>query len=299
MKPNPSLPLSLRATIVKTLLVGSLLAASSAHAAAPPKAYRVTSSPNNTNGSVTTIDHPAFNGKPTLRLIVGQYSTGVSNPHPVGVLYHHLFKKWQILNEDGVNIAANCNFNVMLAPTAKPVSVSPANVDGGLAFFPAQKGNANANLLSTHLWNPIPALNGVNVENVVGLFYIPPGSRAPVNSGRWALYNENAEPHIATVHNVIDVTNLKVANTLISFRHTAAVANTTDGETVITHALTDGKPNAVLFVQHVFTPAAPKSVDETLGVRYADGKWRIFTQDGDDLPVSSEFVVAAFPAVTP
>ena len=246
-----------------------------------------------------TLDHPSFNGNSKHRLIVTQYSTGVSNPHAVGVKYNHLAKKWQIFNEDAENLPADTNFNVMIAPAAKPISVIPSTVDSGLAFFPIQKGNAAAKLLTTHMSNPVPVLAGVAQPNNIGLFFIPPGSRAAVSSGRWSIFQEGGDSHVATVHNVLDVTNLKVANSAISFRHTAAAANTIDGETVITSPLTDEKPGAVLFVQHVFTAAAPKNVDETLGVRYADGKWRIFTQDGDDLPVTSEFVVAAFPAVTP
>lgn len=294
MKTYPFLPSSL---FVGAALV--LIAVSPVNAAGVPKVYRFTSTAANTDGPVLTLDHASFNGKSPLRLIVAQYSTGVSNPHPVGVRFNYISRKWQIFNEDAEDIPANSNFNVMIAPAAKPVSVTPANADGGMAFFPLQKGNAAAKLLTTHMGNSISTLSGTVQPNNIGLFFIPPGSRAPISSGRWSIFQENGDSHIAAVHNVADVTNLKVANTLISFRHTAAAANTTDSETVITNALTDGKPDAVLFVQHLFTAAAPKTVDETLGVRYADGKWRIFAQDGDDLPVTSEYVVAAFPAVTP
>ena len=299
MKTHSSLPPSLCAGLIRTFVACTLFAASPAWGAAPPKVYRFTATAGNTLDYAMTVDHPSFNGKSTLRLIVSQYSNGVSNPHPVGVKYHHSFQRWQIINEDIEDMPANATFNVMIAPAAKPVSVSPSNVDGSLAFFPLQKGNAAAKLLTTHMSNPIAQLNAVSQPNNIGLFFIPPGSRAPVSSGRWSIYQESGESHVAAVHNVLDVTNLKVANSLISFRHTAAAANTTGSETVITNTLTDGKPDAVLFVQHVFTAAAAKNVDEVLGVRYADGKWRIFAQDGSDLPVTSEFVVAAFPALTP
>lgn len=299
MKTRRLLPPSLRAGLLPVTVLALLFAAAPLHAAAPPKVYRFTSTTANTTDAYMTLDHPAFNGKPTNRLIVTQYSTGVSNPRPVGVRYNHNFKKWNIFNEDFEDIPAGASFNVMIAPAAKPTSVTPQNVDAGLAFFTIQKNNPAANLLTTHMSNPIATLNGVGQPNNIGLFFIPANARPAPVGGRWAIFQENGEAHVAAVHNILDVTNLKVANTAITFRHTATAENTTDGETVITNALTDQKPDAVLFVQHLFTTGATKNVDETLGVRYSDGKWRIFSQDGDDLPVTTAYVVVAFPAVTP
>lgn len=300
MKMHPTLPSRLSVGLLPLVLGCALFTASPAHAAgAAAKVYRFTSASGNTSASVMTLDHPSLNGKATLRPVIAQYSTGVSNPHPVGVFYNHLTKRWQIFNEDEQNIPANAGFNVMILPTTKPVAVASANLDGDLAFFTVQKNNPQARLLVTHMYNPYATLRGTFQPNQVGLFYIFPGARSPLSSAKWSLFPENAKPHVAATYHIADVTNLKVAKAPISFRHTAVAANTTVNETVITNALTDGKPDAVLFVQHVYHATAPKNVDEVLGVRYSDGKWRIFAQDGDALPVTSEYVVAAFPAVTP
>jgi len=299
MKTYPFLATPLRTGLLQICAALTIAAAIPAALAAAPKVYRFTSTATNTAERIMTLDHPSLNGKPTLGLIATQYSTGVSNPHPIGVRYHYSLKKWQIFNEVLENIPVNSGFNVMVAPTTKRISVAPTNVDAAFAFFPTQKGNPAAQLLVTHMANPTASFGAVSQPSNIGLFYIPAGSRAPASSGRWSLYQENTDPHLAVVYNVADVTNLKIAKTAISFRHTATDPNSTGNETVITHALTDGKPDAVLFVQHVFTNTAPKSVDEVLGVRYADGKWRIFAQDGSDMPFPAEFVVTAFPAVTP
>ncbi|WP_367873878.1 hypothetical protein [Luteolibacter sp. Populi] len=293
----------LHSTWCKNLALGlvsaAFVATSSAKAAGAPKVFRVTAAAANTSGSILTIDNPALNGKPTLRLIVTQYFTGVYNPHAVGVNYNVTLKKWQIFNEDNADLPVNANFNVMIAPTAKRVSVTPTNSHGVLAFFPTQKGNAAANLLVTHLANPVLTLDSVIQPNNVSLYYIPATGPARPYSGRWSIYQDNTEANIAAVYNVADVTNLKVAKTPISFRHSAVDANTTDLETTITNPLTDGKPDAVLFIQHVFTPTAAENVDEVLGVRYADGKWKILTQDQTDKLSPADFNVVAFPAVTP
>ena len=257
MKLHPTLPSWLSSGLVPFALACLLFTASPATAAgAAAKIYRFTSAATNTAGSQITLDHPALNGKSTLRPVITQYSTGVANPHPVGVLYSNLFKKWQIVNEDGEDIPVNASFNVMILPTTKPVGVGPANLDGNLAFFTIQKNNAQARLLATHMCNPYPTLQPAMQRNTVGLFYIPAGARAPQSSARWSLFQENGQAQTVSTYHIADVTNLNVAKAPISFRHTAAAANTTGSETVITNPLTDGKPDAVLFIQHVFTEAA-------------------------------------------
>ena len=246
-----------------------------------------------------TLNHVALNGKPTLRLILGQVHEGVANPHAVSLRYHSGLGRWQIMNGDLEDIPVNAKFNVMVAPAAKPVSVTPTSVSGILAFFQTQKGNPGAILLSTHIFNPVLTLQGVEQPNHVGLFYNQPAFPLTPASGRWTIYQENVKANIATVYNVADFTKLKQGSTPLAFRHTAAAANTTEGVTTITNAATDGKPNAAVFVQHVFADEAPESVDEALGVSYADGKWKIITQDQDDLPLPAEFMVTVIPTITP
>lgn len=267
--------------------------------AALPKAYRFTSTDTNTTDSVMTLTHPALDGKPTLRLIVSQVHAGVANPHPVGLRYNTAARKWQILNEDDQDIPVNAKFNLMIAPTAKRVSVTPTTVDFIFSFFPTQKGNPNAILLSSHVINPVLTLTGAKQTANVGFFYNPAVSPPTLSSGRWTIYQEDIKSNVAAVYNVGDFTKLKQGATPLAFRHVTAAANTTDGVTTITNAATDGKPDAAVFVQHVFTATAGNNVNEVLGVSYADGKWKILTQDQDDLPVPSEFMVTVIPTITP
>lgn len=297
---HTSVPSPLRFAIACSCAVflGAALPAS----AAPklPKVYRFTSTATNTANAIMTLDHPSLNGKPTLRLIVTQYSAGVLNPHPVGISYDPQGKKWRIINEDAEKIPLNAMFNVMIGQGSKPFSVTPTVTDGILAFFPTQKGNPNAKLLSTHVIDPNPRLEGVLQTHNVGFFYILPTVPPKISSGRWALYQENNKANTAAVYNIVDVTNLKTGSTPISFRHGAVTGNTADNATTISNTLTDGKPDAVLFVQHVFTQTARKNVDEVLGVTYANGKWKIIAQDAEaDLPTPSEYNVVVFPALTP
>jgi hypothetical protein len=297
---HTSVPSPLRFAIACSCAV--FLGAALPAAAAPklPKVYRFTSTATNTADAIMTLDHPSLNGKPTLRLIVTQYSAGVLNPHPVGVYYDARSKKWHLTNEDQEDIPLNAMFNVMVAQGSKPFSVTPSVTDGILAFFPTQKGNPNAKLLTTHVVLPNPKLDGVLQPNNIGLFYIQPSNPPRISSGRWSIYQENLDSNVAAIYNIADVTNLKIGSTPISFRHGAVAGNTTDNATTITSTLTDGKPDAVLFVQHVYTQTANKDVDEVLAVTYAGGKWKIIAQDTEaDLPKPSEYNVVVFPSVTP
>lgn len=280
-------------------MVIAVAAPTPAHAAGAPKAYRFTSTATNTKDHLLTLDHPAFNGKSTLRLLVTQYFTGVYNPHPVGVSYNYTLNKWQIVNEDEADIPVNANFNVMLAPTAKRSDVTPQTTTHIYSFFPTGKSNAGAVLQMTHLWNPVRSLQGTYQPNNVSLFYINPTNPPAPYSGRWSLYQANLDSPVAASYNIADFSKLKIGGELVSFRHNARDANTTTLETTITNPLTDGKPNAVLFVQHLFTPQAATSMNEVIGVRYADGKWRILTQDQTDKLAPMDFNITVLPAVTP
>jgi hypothetical protein len=291
-----------RASAVMSLACASLAltfaAPAKAAGAALPKVYRFTSTNDNTIGAVLRLNHPALNGKSTLRLIIGQVSSGVLNPHPIGLHYNPASKQWLIRNEDEQNIPANSKFNVMVAPTAKRISVTPTNVDNILSFFPTQKGNPNAILLTSHIVNPVLTLSGTLHTKNIGLYFNPASNAAIPSSGRWTFYQEDSTPPIAAVYNVGDFTKLKQGTTSLAFRHSATTTNTIDGVTTITNAATDGKPDAAVFVQHVFTAAGDENVNEVLGVSYADGKWKIFTQDQDDLPVPTEFMVTVIPTIT-
>ncbi len=274
----------------------ALAVAAPAHAAGgAPKAYRFTSTATNTSTCFLTLDHPALNGKPTLKLLVTQYFNGAYNPHPVGVGYNYSANKWQIINEDQENIPLNAAFNVMVAPTAKLVTISPQNCHGLYAFFPLGKNNPSAVLQLTHVLNPIRGLDGVLQPKNVSLFYYGATPTAHPFTNNWTLYYADGTSHIATGYNIADFSKLKVANQLVSFRHQARDANTTALETTITNPLTDAKPNAALFIQHVFTAAAAANVDEVLGVRYADGKWRILTEDQTDKLAPVDFNVTVLP----
>lgn len=286
--------------------MGIALAAITLFTAAPvqaagPKAFQFTASGANTSGSATTLDHPALNGKRNLKPVLTQYWIGVYNPHPVGLRYNDATARWQAVNEDGVAVPLGSAFNVLLAPGTKQVSTTPTNTYRDVMFFQTQKGNPAGRFLSTHFINPVAGLPQTLNTRQHSLFFIPGSPTGSVNQGRWSLFTEDGDDFHVAAFNVADVTKLKAGGVPITFTHTTSGGNTGGHITTITNPLTDGNPNAVVFVEHIYISGVSATyLDEEVAVYYSAGKWRIFNQEtANNMPLNCAFVVTVVPAATP
>ncbi len=250
-------------------------------------AFRVTADPENLSGSFMTLDHPAINGKPKAKPVVTQFWDGTYNAHPVGVEYKASSGRWRIVNEDDAAMPLNTKFNVLLAKGAKTVLASPANSFSNVTLLATAKGKPDAKLLVTHIINPVAALPGTLSARFYGVTFL-----ASVGGGQWSVFAEDDANMEAIGFNIADVTNLKIGTDPASFIFTTSVANIIDHTATITHPLTDGNPNALVFVQHVYNAASPTYLNESVSVYYAGGKWRVFNQDFTAMPASAAFVVA-------
>jgi hypothetical protein len=297
MKTSSSLLQSLKSGAVGLglALLGLTMAAPSAQAAGP-KAYRFTAA----GGSDTlTINHAAFNGKPTIKPIVTQFWDGVYNNHPIGVRYDHTSGRWQIVNEDDVNIPLNAKFNVLLLPATKMHPVSATNVWEHISFFQQQKNKPNALFLTTHIVNPVKGLPDLQTTKQYGLYYMPASVGAPA-ANRWSIYTEDTSDLAPVAFHIADVTKFKAGGTQAAFRYIAAPANISGNVATITNPLTDGKPAAMVFADHIYIDGANGVyVTKELGVYYELGKWHLFTQDGTNFTPNSAFNIAVVPAATP
>lgn len=254
--------------------------------------FRVSSEGGNTAGSVLTIDHPSLNGKPKARPLLTQFWSAVYNPHPVGVQYSTAAGRWQIVNEDGVDVPANAKFNVLVPKGAKTVLASAANSTADITVFPTARGNPQARLLATHVTNPAPGFPATYSARYHGLFYVPAG---PSYGNQWSIFTENEENIEAIGFHVADVTKLKNGESPASFIFTAAGGNISGNYAIIDNALTNDNPNAFVFVQHVWTVGGQTYLNKPVGVFYFGGRWRIFIQDLSDMPENTSFVVLALP----
>jgi len=197
-------------------------------------------------------------------------------------------------------------FDVLIPAVAKRVDGGATNSFFNQTIFPLRKGNPNALLLQTHVFDPFPsitngALNGVFQVSPVGLYFNPVITTKPIpaSSGCWAVFNESVAPAVATAYTVADVTTEGVRGTPYSFIFTTTAANIGKDLALISNPATNGKPNAVVFANHISTAAVPV-FDEVYAVVYyvPNSSWGIITEDGSNMPVGVSFVVTAYPSVT-
>ena len=74
----------------------------------------------NDQGTVTFINNPLCNGDPNAILLIthnynpASTTTAGQYPHPIGVYYATGQQQWCIYNDDGVAMATNIAFNVLI-----------------------------------------------------------------------------------------------------------------------------------------------------------------------------------------
>jgi hypothetical protein len=255
-------------------------------------ALRVVAAPANLFDGALVLDHPALNRNPKAKPVLTQFWDGVSNPHPVAVQYHLASSRWRIVNGDGTNLPAGAKFNVLLAPGARSVLASAANSTANVTLFPFAKGNPNARLFLTRVTNPVLSLPPTLSTRHHGLYFIGPG---PAYGNQWCIFAQDEENIGALGFHLADATRLKNGASPAAFSFVTAVENITQNHAAISHPLADGNPDALLFVQHVFTGASPTYLDEAVGVFYSGTRWRIFNQDLSPMPANAAFHVLVLP----
>jgi hypothetical protein len=291
MKTPSTLLNPLKSTVFGLALLGLTLAAAPSAQAVGPKAFQFTTSGANTTGSVTTLDHPALNGKPKLNLIIAhRFIVGRDN-HQLGLQYNTTVGRWQVRHEDGVAIPLGEGINVLLAPGTKRVSANPLATWDYVAYFPTvAKGNPNALLLATHVINLGGYYAGVLLKDPYSTYF---------DNNAWSIYTDNIASMKAVAFNIADVTKLKAGGVPISFKFIANVGNISNDLARIDNPLTNNKPNAVVFARHIWQSGNGVYLTKEAGVYYDGSKWGIYTEDASTMPTNAAFVVTVIPQATP
>ncbi|MGB6151034.1 MAG: hypothetical protein WBG48_03500 [Pricia sp.] len=115
---------------------------------------------------------------------------------------------------------------------------------------------------------------GVYNNNEVGVWY---------DNGKWKIFNQNRKPiPINTRFNVL-ATVSKLGNALT---HVTTSDNVKGHITTINSPLTNGHPDALLFVTQKFG----KYNDTPVGVWYSEGRWKIYNEKvSKPMPIGTEF----------
>ncbi|MDD5370864.1 MAG: hypothetical protein PHQ40_17415, partial [Anaerolineaceae bacterium] len=200
----------------------------------------------NTAWDTTTIDHPLTNGMPGAHIFITPNFTpggvgGVNNGHPTGVKYAG--GKWMIFNQDGTQIPAGAAFNVIIpnSDTNVFVHTTPSNNVGKVTYMnnPLTNGQPNAIVFVTLNYDPGGVCGACVTDNhPIGVGYLAE------NANMWGIFNQDGtDMPVGASFNVFVLS----AGAGV-FVHTTTAGNRANDHTYIDNPLTNGNPNAIVFV---------------------------------------------------
>lgn len=287
------------------LLSFSLIVALPAISAAAPHILQVTGSSGNLVAGRLMLDSPDLNGKPSANLIVTQnYApVGVYNQHvstadaeqylsvPVGVGYNRGLKRWFIYAEDLGGIPSGASFNILVTPCAT-VNATPLNSYGAETVTSVAKGNSDAILLLTHLFDPNGTLpSGLFVNHNLGIgydsdsadgsaykhWYIATEDASPPEPATYFLYNATADENARHANAFVEISPAQTNTVSVtSGTLTGGIQQTTNiGGIALSDPLINGNPNAVIFVTHDLT--GDNTMNAAIGVYYNGASWSIIS----------------------
>jgi hypothetical protein len=224
----------------------------------------------------------------TISLVTHRVEDGLFaplNPNPVGIFPHPLANVWVIFNENHADLPDGAKFNVFVAEddvdavrhaaTADNVSSSWTTIEHPLSGDPDTLVFVTPAGESQH---PQP----------IGVWYD--------ESGHWAIFNEDESA--MELHHQFNVV-LVGRNAPDAFVHTAASATIDGPITTLDHPLTNGRPDAMLFVTQSWNPPGSEGVynDAVVAIHYdsAAQRWTIFNASAEPMPPGASFNVLVVP----
>jgi len=239
----------------------------------------------NRGGDATAIDHPLTNNNPNAIVFVTQNadpggSGGAVNSHLLGVYYNG--SKWAIFNQSLATMPRGVTFNVLIPDASAGAFVHTAtsgNISGNVTTIdnPLTNNNPNAVLLITQNWNPGGSGGQYNNHPIEAGYW----------GGRWFILNQD----LANMPTNASFNVLVLSGGPDAFVHTATAGNTNAaGWSYIDSPLTNGKPNAIVFI----TQVAGGSINaHPIGIRYdiLHRQWAVYNRDTTDVPEGAAFNV--------
>jgi hypothetical protein len=244
----------------------------------------------NTSWDTTTIDHPLANGNPTAIILVTPNYTpgnigGTINNHPIGVKYSG--GKWLIFNQDGLQIPIGSAFNVIFPSPGAGVFVHTTAASSGnhtLIDNALTNGHPNAIVFVTPNYTPAGVCGCVYSNFPIGVHY-------DNVFHKWGIFNQNGPAFSIPDYAAFNVFVLTASTGV--FVHTTTAGNLFSDHTLINNPLTNGHPNAIVFVTSNYNPGGTGGTydNHPIGVFYTADKWSIFNQDGANISLTASFNV--------
>ena len=240
----------------------------------------------NIDAHTTLIDNPLTNSNPGAIILVTPNWTpggvsGTTHNHYVGVFYNINLGQWGIYNEDGLAMEVGDAFNVIIPNAGSGLFVETASTNSNSITIdnPLTNGNPGANILVTPIWNPGGGVSGNNANFPFSVEY-------NTIFNKWTIFDQSG----ATIPNGTSFNVFVPAAGAGVFVHTSAANGTGSFYTLIDNPLTNGKPNAIVFVTPNLNPGG--LLDEhTIGVFYGNGYWKIYNRDAVNMPLNTSFNV--------
>jgi hypothetical protein len=257
--------------------------------------HRATAASSYGTGS-TLIERPELDDDTQALLFITQNwnpggTGGVYNAYGVEVYYNPLYGHWGIGSlEPGmtVSVTENAAFDVLYVKRQEPFFVHQAtagNSSGNSTFLDHSLLNDEPNAVTfvTQNWNP-GGTGGIYNSRPVGVWY------SGINN-QWLVFNQDGAsmPEGASFNALVPNMDAGV------FVHKAVTETISNNSTFIEHPLTDGNPDAIIFVTQNWNPGGVGGIynSHSVGVWYNDlsDQWAVFNEDNVDMPEDAAFNV--------
>lgn len=245
--------------------------------------YKHTTDPSNIIANLTKLDHPMLNNNPDAKLVAthNYHPNNLYNEHVYGAFYNTSTGFWFLYNEDTVSMLIGASFNIYIAQSDEIfVHIATAANQGNgpnvtIIDNPLLNDNFGRLVFVTNYYNP----NQVNHDINYGLYYDDIRNRR-------GIYTEVAQPIPEGAAFFVLVSG--VETNVVTWRHQATEASTTQNWTEVDHPLLNGNPDAIFIAQHYFgvLPNSNINHDHIIGVWYSPTteKWNVYNEDQADMP---------------
>ena len=245
-------------------------------------AFRHVTTATNTNGHITTLDHPQLNGNPNAILQVTADFRNVYNASNVGVWYNGT--KWTIYNQDKkVMSNQGLQFNVMIVTSGENHFIHVATADN------IGKPHAYATTINHPQLNNNPSAIVLVTQNYGANNIYNTSEIAVWYTGQyWNIYNENqSKMPVGASFNVSIIT--PPAESSVHLTSTSNIWGQVNSATETAYA----DPQKLLFITHNGNQSDWNP--NPCGIYYPPGrtKWSILTGNTAPMPVRVRFNIVA------
>jgi hypothetical protein len=246
---------------------------------------------DNTNGFISSLGRPESTNLNILynfTYVNLPGGPGNLNEH-FGMVFYYGTLRWAIQNQDlGTNIPEGAAFNLFLPNMDAGVFTHASeshNTSGNSTYLehPLTGNNEDAIVFINPNYNPGGVLTGlVANDTALGVWYSN-------SADQWAIFTQDGSsmPLDADFNIFIPHPGDHV------FVHTVTLENAFGPYTILNHPKLNNNPNAGILLTQNWNPGGTGGIynNSPMGLRFDNGRWEIWNQNGTDIPVGASINV--------